>query len=131
MRIKKMQGFESEANEDGLHSPSILNNITGKPLIGKQYLVLSKFVLSLTLNRSIMIAFSNLFHACYKYPQFVLENTGHPSPDGTINILVNFSELRNTVDLSHLPEEFCPFFSWLNHHYCVFLMTLNTFDLRN
>jgi hypothetical protein len=36
-------GFESEANKDGLHSPLILNNINSKPLIGKQYLVLSKF----------------------------------------------------------------------------------------
>jgi hypothetical protein len=27
------QGFESEANEDGLHSPLILNNIKGKPAV--------------------------------------------------------------------------------------------------
>ncbi len=32
------QGFESEANEDGLHTPSILKNIKSKTLIGKQYL---------------------------------------------------------------------------------------------
>jgi hypothetical protein len=38
------QGFESEANKDGFHSPSILKNIKSKPLIGKQYLVLSKLV---------------------------------------------------------------------------------------
>ena len=47
---------------------------------------------------------SNLFHACNKYPQFVLENTGHPSHDETINILENFSEIRNTLDLSCLPK---------------------------
>jgi hypothetical protein len=65
------QGFESEANEDGLHSPSFLNNIKSKPLIGKQYLaLLVKFLLlNFTLMRSIMIAqkhydcSSNLFHA--------------------------------------------------------------------
>jgi hypothetical protein len=34
------QGFESEANKDGLHSPSFLNNIKSKPLIRKQYLAL-------------------------------------------------------------------------------------------
>jgi hypothetical protein len=38
------QGFESEANEDSLHPPSILNNIKGKPLIGKQYLALLQYV---------------------------------------------------------------------------------------
>jgi hypothetical protein len=38
------QGFQSQANEDGLHSPSILKNIKSKPLIGKQYLVLSNVV---------------------------------------------------------------------------------------
>jgi hypothetical protein len=38
------QGFKSQANEDGLHSPSILKNTKNKPLIGKQYLALSNFV---------------------------------------------------------------------------------------
>jgi hypothetical protein len=47
---------------------------------------------------------SNLFHAHNKYPQFALENTGHPSPDSTLNILENFSEIRNTLDLTCLPE---------------------------
>jgi hypothetical protein len=48
---------------------------------------------------------SNLFHARNKYPQFALvENTGHPSFDSTINILEIFSEIRNTLDLTHLPE---------------------------
>jgi hypothetical protein len=28
------QGFQSQANEDGLHSPSILKNTKSKPLIG-------------------------------------------------------------------------------------------------
>ncbi len=49
------QGFESEANKDGFHSPSILKNIKSKPLL-----------LNLTLMRSIMIS-CNLFHACTKY----------------------------------------------------------------
>jgi hypothetical protein len=44
------------------------------------------------------------FHAHNKYPQFALENTGHPSPYGTINILENFSEIRNTLDLTCIPE---------------------------
>jgi hypothetical protein len=48
---------------------------------------------------------SNLFQACNKYPQFALENTGHPSPNGTINILENFSDIRNTLDLTGLPEK--------------------------
>jgi hypothetical protein len=47
---------------------------------------------------------SNLFHVRNKYPQFALESTGHPSPDGAINILENFSEIRNTLDLTRLPE---------------------------
>jgi hypothetical protein len=47
---------------------------------------------------------SNLFHAHNKYPQIALENTGHPSPDSTLNILENFSEIRNTLDLTCLPE---------------------------
>jgi hypothetical protein len=97
------QGFESEANEDGLHSPSILNNIKSKPLIGKQYLALSNFVAEFDPDEKHYDCSSNLFHACKKYPQFALENTGHPSPDSTINILENFSEIRNT-DLTCLPE---------------------------
>jgi hypothetical protein len=98
------QGFESEANEDGLHSPLILNNIKGKPLIGKQYLALLQFVAEFDLEEKHYDHSSNLFHARKKYPQFALENTGHPSPDGTINILENFSEIRNTLDLSCLPK---------------------------
>jgi hypothetical protein len=55
------QGFQSQANEDGLHSPSILKNMKSKPLIGKQYLALSNFLLNLTLMRSIMITYQTLF----------------------------------------------------------------------
>jgi hypothetical protein len=98
------QGFESEANKDGLNSPLILINIKSKPLIGKQYLVLSNFVAEFDPHEKHYDCSSNLFHACNKYLQFVLENTGHPSPDGTINILENFSEIRNILDLTCLPE---------------------------
>jgi hypothetical protein len=47
---------------------------------------------------------SNLFHAHNTYPQLALENIGHPSPDSTVNILDNISEIRNTLDLTCLPE---------------------------
>jgi hypothetical protein len=40
-----MQGFQSQADEDGLHSPLILKNIKSKTLIGKQYLALSNFAI--------------------------------------------------------------------------------------
>ena len=98
------QGFESEANEDGLHSPLILKNMKSKPLIGKQYLALSNFVAEFDPHEKHYDHSSNLFHAHNKYPQFALENIGHPSPNGTINILENFSEIGNTLDLTRLPE---------------------------
>jgi hypothetical protein len=88
------QGFQSQANEDGLHSPSILKNIKSK----------LNFVHEFDPDEKHYDHSSYLFHACNKYPQFALENTGHPSPDGTINILKNFSEIRNTLDLTRLPE---------------------------
>jgi hypothetical protein len=98
------QGFQSQANEDGLHSPSILKNKKSKPLVGKQYLLLLNFVAEFDPHEKHYDCSSNLFHAHNKYPQFALESTGHPSPDGAINILENFSEIRNTLDLTHLPE---------------------------
>jgi hypothetical protein len=55
------QGFESEVNKNGLHPSLILNNIKGKPLIGKQYLVLSILLLNLTLMQSIMITLLTFF----------------------------------------------------------------------
>jgi hypothetical protein len=94
----------SQANEDGLHSPLILKNKKSKPLIGKQYLVLSNFVAEYDPHEKHYDHSSNLFHACNKYPQFVLESTGDPSPDGAINILENFSEIRNTLDLTRIAE---------------------------
>jgi hypothetical protein len=99
------QGFQSQANEDGLHSPSILKNIKSKPLIGKQYLALSNFVAEFDPHEKHYDHSSNLFHARNKYPQFALASTGHPSPNGAINILENFSEIRNTLDLTRLPEK--------------------------
>jgi hypothetical protein len=98
------QGFQSQANEDGLHSHLILNNIKSKPLIGRQYLALSNFVAEFDPHEKHYDCSSNHFHACDKYPQFVLENTGHPSPEGTINILENFAEIKNTLDFTCLPE---------------------------
>jgi hypothetical protein len=98
------QGFQSQANEDGLHSPSILKNMKSKPLVGKQYLVLLNFVAEFDPHEKHYDCSSNVFHARNKYPQFALESTGHPSPEGAINILENFSEIRNTLDLTHLPE---------------------------
>jgi hypothetical protein len=86
------QGFQSQANEDGPHSP-ILQNIKSKPLIGKQYLALSNFVAEFDPHEKHYDCSSNIFHARNKYPQFLLENTHHPSPDGAINILENFSEI--------------------------------------
>jgi hypothetical protein len=97
------QGFESEANEDSLHSPSNLKNIKSKPLIGKQYLALLNLLAEFDAHEKHYDHSSNLFHAPNKYPKFVLENTGHPSHNGTINILENFSEIRNTLDLTRLP----------------------------
>jgi hypothetical protein len=98
------QGFHSQANEDGLHSPLILKNTKSKPLIGKQDLALSNFVAEFDPHEKHYDCSSNLFHAPNKCPQFVLETTGHPSPDGAINILENFSEIRNTLDLTCLTE---------------------------
>jgi hypothetical protein len=98
------QGFHSQANKDGLHSPLILNNTKSKPLIGKQYLASSNFVAEFDPHEKHYDCSSNLFHARNKYPQFALDTTGHPSPDGAINILENFSEKRNTLDLTHLTE---------------------------
>jgi hypothetical protein len=98
------QGFQSQANEDSLHSPLILKNIKSKPLIGKQYLVLLNFVAEFDPHDKHYDCSSNLFLARNQYPQFALESTGHPSPDSAFNILENFSEIRNTLDLTRLPE---------------------------
>jgi hypothetical protein len=48
------QGFQLEPNEDGLHPPSLLNNSKNKPLIGKQYLVLSNLIAEFDRTRSNM-----------------------------------------------------------------------------
>jgi hypothetical protein len=67
-------------------------------------LALSKFVAEFDPHEKHYDCSSNFFHARNKYPRFALENTGHPSPDRTINILENFSEIRNTLDLTSLSE---------------------------
>jgi hypothetical protein len=56
------QGFESDANEECLHSPLILNNIKGKPLIGKQYLALSNFAAEFDPDEKHYDWSSNLFY---------------------------------------------------------------------
>jgi hypothetical protein len=51
-----------------------------------------------------MIAHQTLFMHATNIPNLRFESSGHPSPDGAINILENFSEIRNTLDLTCLPE---------------------------
>jgi hypothetical protein len=51
-----------------------------------------------------MIAHQTLFMHATNIPNLRFESSGHPSPDGDINILENFSEIRNTLDLTCLPE---------------------------
>ena len=50
-----------------------------------------------------MIALPTFFMHATSIPN-LRRNTGHPSPDGTINILENFLEIRNTLDLTCLQE---------------------------
>ena len=98
------QGFESEMNEDGLHPPSMLNNTKNKPLIGKQYLALSKFIAEFDPEEEQFDRSTNLFHSRKKFAQLSLEATGHASPNGSVNIIENFSEIRNNLDLTRLEE---------------------------
>jgi hypothetical protein len=65
---------------------------------------LSNFVAEFDPDKKRYDCSSNLFHAHNKYPWLALENTGHPSPGGTINIFDNFYEIRNTLNLTCLPE---------------------------
>jgi hypothetical protein len=98
------QGFQSQANKDGLHSPSILKEYQKQATDWEAVLGVVKFFAEFDPHEKHYDCSSNLFHARNKYPQFALESTGHPSPDSAINILENFSEIRNTLDLTHLPE---------------------------
>ena len=98
------QGFEEECDEDGLHPPSLLVNANNKPLIGKQYVALSKFITQFDPEEKQYDRSSNLFQYRNKFAKFALEATGHVPPDGAINLIENFSDIRNDLDLSRLAE---------------------------
>jgi hypothetical protein len=55
------QGFQSQVNKDGVHSPLILKNIKSRPLIGKQYWALSNFVAEFDPHEKHYDRSSNLF----------------------------------------------------------------------
>jgi hypothetical protein len=46
----------------------------------------------------------NLFHARNKYAKLAFEATGHTVTDGSVNIIENFLEIRNNLDLTRLEE---------------------------
>jgi hypothetical protein len=98
------QGFQLEPNEDGLHPPSLLNNSNNKPLIGKQYLALSNLIAEFDLDEKQYDHSTSLFHACNKYAKLAFEATGHTVTDSSVNIIENFSEIRNNLDLTRLEE---------------------------
>jgi hypothetical protein len=98
------QGFQLEPNEDGLHPPSLLNNSKNKPLIGKQYLALSNLIVEFDPDEKQYDHSTSLFHAHNKYAKFAFEATGHTVTDGSVNIIENFSEIRNNLDLTCLEE---------------------------
>jgi hypothetical protein len=96
--------FQLEPNEDGLHPPSLLNNSKNKPLIGKQYLALSNLIAEFDLDEKQYDHSTSLFHARNKYAKLAFEATGHTVTDGSVNIIKNFSEIRNNLDLTRLEE---------------------------
>ena len=98
------QGFQLETNEDGLHPPSLLNNSKNKPLIGKQYLALSNLITEFDPEEKQYDRSTTLFHARNKYANLAFEATGHALPDGSVNTIENFSEIRNNLDLNRLEE---------------------------
>jgi hypothetical protein len=98
------QGFQLEPNEDGLHPPSLLNNSKNKPLIGKQYLALSNLIAEFDPDEKQYDRSTSLFHARNKYAKLAFEATGHTVTDGSVNIIENFSEIRNNLDLTRIEE---------------------------
>jgi hypothetical protein len=98
------QGFQLEPNEDGLHPPSLLNNSKNKPLIGKQYLALSNLIAKFDPDEKQYDHSTSLFHARNKYAKLAFEATGHTVTDGSVNIIENFSEIRNNLDLTRIEE---------------------------
>ena len=98
------QGFQLEPNEDGLHPPSLLNNCKNKPLIGKQYLALSNLIAEFDPNEKQYDRSTSLFHAFNKYDNLAFKATGHAASEGSVNIIENFLEIRNNLDLTCLEE---------------------------
>ena len=98
------QGFQQETNEDGLHPPSLLNNSKNKPLIGKQYLALSNLIAEFDPDEKQYDRSSSLFRARNKYAYQAFEATGHAASEGSLNVIENFSEIRNNLDLTRLEE---------------------------
>jgi hypothetical protein len=94
------QGFQLEPNEDGLHPPSLLNNSKNKPLIGKPCLGLSNLIAEFDPDEKQYDHSTSLFHARNKYAKLAFEATGHTVTDGSVNIIENFLEIRNNLDLT-------------------------------
>ena len=98
------QGFQLEPDEDGLHPPSLLNNSKKKPLIGKQYLALSNLIAEFDPDEKQYDRSTSLFHSRNKYAKIAYLTTGHTASGGSVNIIENFSEIRNDLDLTRLEE---------------------------
>jgi hypothetical protein len=82
----------------------MLNNSKNKPLIGKQYLALSNLIAEFDPDEKHYDRSTSLFHARNKYAKLAFEATGHTVTDGSVNIIENFSEIRNNLDLTRLEE---------------------------
>jgi hypothetical protein len=80
----------------------LLNNSKKKPLIGKQYLVLSDLNAEFDPDEKQYDCSTSLFHARNKYAKLAFEATSHTASNGSINIIKNFSKIRNNLDLMHL-----------------------------
>ena len=98
------EGFDKEFNEDGLFAPTLLKKGQKDPLIGSQYLSLSNLILEFDPDQKQFDRSTKLFHSRNKYAQLALGATGHPTPDCAGNIIENFSEICNTLDLTRLEE---------------------------
>jgi hypothetical protein len=82
----------------------LLNNSKSKPLIAKQYLAFSNLIAEFDPDEKQYDRSTSLFHARNKYAKLAFEATGHTVTDGSVNIIENFSEIRNTLDLTRLEE---------------------------
>jgi hypothetical protein len=82
----------------------LLNNSKNKPLIGKQYLALSNLIAGFDLDEKQYDRSTSLFHERNKYAKLAFEATGHTVTDGSVNIIKNFLEIRNNLDLTRIEE---------------------------